>query len=147
MANATNFYDVVDIIKQTLLEDDFVNTVTYGDISKVDTSKTTIYPLSHMVVDNVEVGENLFTFTIFISSMDLIDQVKSGEDNQMDIFNTQSSVLSRLVLKLRGYNMRSNGFQLEGTPSLDFFTHRFEDDVAGVDVQLNVKVIQDMSIC
>tara|TARA_R110002050_G_scaffold244531_1_gene382130 strand:+ start:1522 stop:1968 length:447 start_codon:yes stop_codon:yes gene_type:complete len=148
MAKATQFYDVVDIIKQTLLEDDFVNSVSYGDITKVDTSKTTIYPLSHMVVNSVVVGDNMFTFNVSIASMDLIDQVNDNEgDNEMNIFNTQSSVLSRLILKMRRYNMRNNGFQIVGQPSLEYFTHRFEDDVAGVDTTFEVNVIQDMNVC
>ena len=47
MATATGFYDVADKLKEILLGDENVNTVTYGDITKVATNKTTIYPLSH----------------------------------------------------------------------------------------------------
>ena len=148
MANATAFYDIVDKIKQILLEDDNVNTVTYGDITKVATEKTTIYPLSHMVVNSAVVKSNIFTFSVTIASMDIIDQSNiDKESNEMDILNTQFAVLSRLILKLRRSSMRNEGYQIVGEPTLEQFTHRFEDDVAGVDVTFDVNVVQDMSVC
>ena len=148
MATATGFYDIVDKIKEILLEDDNMNTVTYGDITKVATEKTTIYPLGHMVVNNATVKNNIFTFNITVACMDIIDQSNIDKiDNEMDIFNTQFAVISRLILKLRRYNMRNEGFLIVGEPTTESFTHRFEDDVAGWDVTFDVDVIQDMSVC
>ena len=148
MATATAFYDVVDKIKDILLEDDNMNTVTYGDITKVATEKTTIYPLGHMVVNSATVKSNIFTFSITVACMDIIDQSNIDKvDNEMDIFNTQFAVISRLILKMSRYNMRNQGFQVIGEPTTESFTHRFEDDVAGWDVTFDVNVIQDMSVC
>ena len=148
MATATTFYDIVDKIKEILLEDDNMNTVTYGDITKVATEKTTIYPLGHMVVNSAVVKNNIFTFSITVACMDIIDQSNIDKiDNEMDIFNTQFAVISRLILKLRRYNMRNEGYQIVGEPSTESFTHRFEDDVAGWDVTFDVNVVQDMSVC
>ena len=80
--------------------------------------------------------------------MDIIDQSNIDKvDNEMDIFNTQFAVISRLILKMSRYNMRNQGFQVIGEPTTESFTHRFEDDVAGWDVTFDVNVIQDMSVC
>ena len=148
MATATTFYDIVDKIKEILLEDDNMNTVTYGDITKVATEKTTIYPLGHMVVNSAVVKNNIFTFSITVACMDIIDQSNIDKiDNEMDIFNTQFAVISRLILKLRRSSMRNEGYQIVGEPSTESFTHRFEDDVAGWDVTFDVNVVQDMSVC
>ena len=42
---ARAFYLMLDTIKDTLLEDKNVNSITYGDPSEVDLSKQTIFPL------------------------------------------------------------------------------------------------------
>jgi len=44
------FYQVTETIKNQLLSDVNVNTVTTGDITKIDLSKQTIFPLSHLVI-------------------------------------------------------------------------------------------------
>tara|TARA_R110000822_G_scaffold10354_4_gene39232 strand:- start:374 stop:577 length:204 start_codon:yes stop_codon:yes gene_type:complete len=40
------FYNLSDKIRETLQLDQYVNTVTYGDIFDVDLNKQTIFPLS-----------------------------------------------------------------------------------------------------
>ena len=101
-----------------------------------------------MVVNSAVVKSNIFTFSVTIASMDIIDQSNiDKESNEMDILNTQFAVLSRLILKLRRSSMRNEGYQIVGEPTLEQFTHRFEDDVAGVDVTFDVNVVQDMSVC
>lgn len=147
MSNATAFYDLVDTIKDTLLQDENVNKVTYGDITEVATEKSTTYPLAHMVVNNVVVRDNIFTFNLTVACMDIIDYTKNEVDNEMDIFNTQLAVVTRLILLLKRHNMRGSGFQLIGEPTTESFKHRFEDEVAGWDVTFDVNVIQDLNVC
>ena len=45
----STFYEITQVIKNKLQEDLFVNTVTTGDIFKVDLNKLTIFPLSHIM--------------------------------------------------------------------------------------------------
>ena len=130
-ASASTFYDMTEKLKDILLSDDNVSTVTYGDITSVATEKTTIYPLSHFVVNDVNIKDQVFEFNISLSCMDIIDYTNektsdhfNGSDNMMDIFNTQI-----------------------GEPTMSQFKHRFEDDVAGWDVSFDVQVIQDMNVC
>lgn len=154
MATATAFYDMTSKLEEILLQDENVSTVTYGDITDVATNKTTIFPLSHFVVNGVDIKDQVFTFNITLACMDIIDQTNksttdlfNGNDNQMDIFNTQLAVVSRAMKLFKRYNIRNNGFQLEGDPRAESFTHRFEDDVAGWDITFEVNVIQDMQVC
>ena len=48
MANqgARGFYQITNTIKDQLLADDNINTVTTGDITDIDLNKQTIFPLS-----------------------------------------------------------------------------------------------------
>ena len=47
------FYQITETIKSNLLSDVNVNTVTTGDISDVDLQKQTIFPLCHIIINNV----------------------------------------------------------------------------------------------
>lgn len=154
MATASTFYDMTERLKTILLEDNNVSTVTYGDISNVATEKTTIYPLSHFVVNDVSMKDQVFEFNISLSCMDIIDYTNestqdhfNGNDNIMDIFNTQMAVISRVVMLLKRSSLRNEGYQIIGEPTMSQFKHRFEDDVAGWDVTFNIQVVQDMQVC
>lgn len=147
MSKATKFYDVVDKITELLKSSEHCNTVSYGDITKVDTNKTSIYPLAHFVINSAQLKDQTMVFNISIACMDLIDQVNQGTNNEQDIFNTQMTVLSRTLMLLKRVNLRNEGYQLVGEPTLEQFNHRFEDDVAGWDATFNVEVVQDLEIC
>jgi hypothetical protein len=55
------YYKVTEVLRDSLYEDGIVNNVTTGDIFNVDLNKTTIFPLSHIIVNNtqLEVGKRL----------------------------------------------------------------------------------------
>jgi hypothetical protein len=53
MQGIRGFYQLTEKIKEQLLNDVNCNTVTTGDITEIDLSKQTIFPLSHIIVNNV----------------------------------------------------------------------------------------------
>ena len=77
------FYQVTKTIKDSLLSDVNVNTVTTGDITKIDLSKQTIFPLSHLLVNNVIQEDQILRFNISVFCMDVVDVSK---DETTDIF-------------------------------------------------------------
>ena len=46
------FYAITQTIKDQLLSDVDVNTVTTGDITRIDLGKQSMFPLSHIIVNN-----------------------------------------------------------------------------------------------
>jgi hypothetical protein len=44
-------YRIIKEIKDVLLAEPFVNTVTEGDIFEIDLNKQTIFPLSHIIIN------------------------------------------------------------------------------------------------
>ena len=58
----TGYYNILTTIKEQLDQDDFVNTVTEGDIFEIDLSKQTIFPLSHVMVNNVTRESSVLRF-------------------------------------------------------------------------------------
>lgn len=148
------FYNVTNKIKEVLSLDEFCNTVTYGDIYRVDLKKQTMFPLSHVVVNNATLENNVWRFNISVISMDIVDISKGeaydsfrGNDNEQDVLNTQLAVLNRLLEVLRRGDVRTDLYHLDGNVTCEPFTERFENYLAGWVATFDILVPNDMTIC
>ena len=148
------FYQITEEIESALLSDENVNTVTTGDITDIDLSKNSIYPISHVTVNNANLEENLIRFNISVISMDLVDVSKSettdifvGNNNEQDVLNTQLAVVNKVVQKLSQGTLYQNKFQLDNNPTCEFFTDRFDNQVAGVAATIVIVIPNDIDIC
>jgi len=148
------FYQISQAIKDQLDADAFVNTVTIGDIFKVDLNKQTIFPLSHIMINSAAYNGSTFNYSISVLCMDIVDESKEevedifvGNDNEQDVLNTQQMVATRLLEMLRRGDLFDDGFQLQEGASIEYFVDRFENKIAGVTVTMNVIAQNDMTIC
>lgn len=148
------FYEVTETIKATLLADPNVKTVTVGDITEVDLSKQTIFPLSHLIINNVVQEEQTLTFNISVLTMDLVDISKDattdlfvGNDNLHDVLNTQLAVINKVLQKLRIGTLRTEKYQLDGSVNCEPFLDRFENNIAGWTSTFDVIIENDIPIC
>ncbi len=156
MANqgVRGFYQLTQTIKEELLKDKNINTVTTGDITEVNLNKQDIFPLGHIIINNVIDQENVLSFNISILACDIVNQSKeltfdrfTGNNDVQDILNTQLAVLNRLVQRLRKGNLYSDMYQLEGSPSLTPFYDRFENQLAGWTATMDILIYNDIYIC
>ena len=148
------FYQLTETIKEELLKDQNINTVTTGDITDVNLNKQDIFPLGHIIINNVIDQENVLSFNISILACDIVNQSKeltydrfTGNNDVQDILNTQLAVLNRLIQRLRKGTLYSDMYQLEGNPSLEPFYDRFENQLAGWTATFNVLIYNDIYIC
>lgn len=148
------FYNVTDKLKEALLAEPFVNTVTFGSLDDVDLNKQTIFPLSHIIVNNTTVGTKTLTFNISILSMDIVDISKDeiedifvGNDNEQDVLNTQLALQTRVLNTLQRGDLYTDLYQIEGDVSCEPFVDRFENKLAGWAATFDVVVQNDMTIC
>ena len=148
------FYNVTDKLKDTLIAEPFVNTVTFGSLDDVDLNKQTIFPLSHIIVNNTTVGTKTLTFNISILSMDIVDISKDevedvfvGNDNEQDVLNTQLALQTRVINTLQRGDLYTDLYQVEGDVSCEPFVDRFENKLAGWAATFDVVVQNDMTIC
>ena len=148
------FYQLTSTIEDQLLADVNTNTVSIGDISKVNLNKQDIFPLAHMIVNSVSVEENVLRFNISILACDIVDQTKdrttdrfTGNDNEQDILNTQLAVLNRLIQRLRMGTLHQDLYQLDGNASLIPFNDRFENQLAGWAADMDILIYNDIYIC
>ena len=148
------FYLLTETIEAQLLADVNVNTVTTGDIYDIDLSKQSIFPLSHIIINNVSAEEQVLRFNISVLSMDVVDESKEkttdifrGNNNEQDILNTQLGVLNKLVMVLRKGDLYNNQYALDGNANCEPFYDRFENKVAGWTASFDVLVANDIKIC
>ena len=148
------FYQLTETIKTELLEDKNINTVTTGDITDVNLNKQDIFPLGHIIINSVIDEEQVLRFNISILACDIVDKSKKltvdrfrGNNDVQDILNTQLGVLNRLTQRLRKGQLYTQMYQLEGNPSLQPFYDRFENQLAGWTVSMDVLIYNDIYIC
>lgn len=138
-------YRIIKEIKDVLLDEPFVNTVTEGDIFEVDLNKQTIFPLSHIILNSATHQGNVLSFNITILLMDIINQ--KDDSNKVDIWNTQLLLATRVLNKLNRADIADDFWELTGQPTYEPFTERFENDLAGWAVTFDVLVRNDITIC
>ena len=150
----TGYYNLLDKLKTHFDADVIVNTVTQGDIFKVDLSKQTIFPLLHIMVNNCTLDSSTTTWNISLIAMDVVDLSKSattdlflGNDNEIDVLNTQHAVLNRAYEIIKHGSLAYDLFMVEGTASLEPFTERFENYMAGWTMTFDVVTPNEMTIC
>ena len=147
-------YNVLDKLKEQGLQHPQCNTVTTGNLSDVDLSKTTIFPLTHLVVDRTTIGQRTITMTLNVICMDIVDISKDnatynfyGNDNSQDVLNSQLNVLNNLFMQLkRGdlWNVRlTTGDDIDATP----FMEKYENMLAGWEGQIQIQMPNEIAIC
>lgn len=148
------YYYVVNALKNYLSSNSFINTITIGDIFKVDLNKQTIFPLAHIIVNNAVISENNTSLNLSILFMDIVDESKSeitdlwdGNDNEQDVLNTQLAIATKLTSDLMRGALYSNLIQIESSPNAEPFTDRFENKVAGWTLTFDVIIPNEMTIC
>jgi len=150
----TGFYDIIKKIKDTLQAEPFVNTVSIGNIDDVDLNKQSIFPLSHIIVNNTTLNEKTINFNVSVLFMDVVDMSKAestdkfiGNDNEQDVLNTQLAVAAKLTDLLRRGSLYSDLYQVEGNVTCEPFVDRFENKLAGWTATYDILIKNDMTIC
>ena len=151
---ARAYYLITDTIKDQLIADINVNSVTLGDITDVDLSKQTIFPLSHIIVNTATYEGNVWRMNISVMSMDVVDVSKeettdlyTQNNNEQDILNTQLAVLNKLLGVISRGTIYTDNYQLDGTAVCEPFVDRFENKLTGWAATFDVIVKNDIDIC
>lgn len=149
----TVFYDLLDNLKTELTADAIVNTVTTGDIFDVDLNKQTIFPLSHIMVNQAVKQQNVWIFNVTILAMDIVDKNSEastdalrGNDDEHDVLNTQLGIAGRIIdVITKGANKMN--YDIVGNPVCEPFTERFENYLAGWAITFDIMMPNTMTYC
>ncbi len=149
----TAFYDILDYIKDELEDTGLINTVSTGDIYDIDLNKKTIFSLGHIMVNQATHRGNVIVFNLTVFTMDIVDVSKEhatdkfrGNDNEKDVLNEMLAAMLRVVDIIRkGEN--KHRYDLVGEPSLEPFTERFENSLAGWACTMDIMLPNTMNVC
>ena len=148
------FYNITTKLKQSLEANEITNSVTEGDLFSLDISKQSIFPLAHLAIGNVTYNGPVLNYAVTIVFADIVDISKeedadafTGNDNEHDVLNTQLAAGVRLVELARRGELFDEGIQLEGSPSFEPFTERFENYLAGWVLTMTIVQRNPMTIC
>ena len=150
----TGYYTLIKTLKTHFENDHLVNTVTDGDIFEVDIAKQTIFPLVHTMVTQAQFESNIQRFTLTIFCMDIMDAVKEEDntswetrDNTNDALNYTLQILNRAYQMLLHGALHDLNYHVDNTPTCEPFTERFENNLVGWAMTLDIICPNDMTIC
>ena len=149
-----NYYDITTKIRTYFESEPLVNKITKGGLDDIANAKKEEYALIHLIVNQCSPQDNSLIYNVSIIAMDIVDIAKTtpsdlfrGNDNEDDVLNSMLTVLVRFYEKLRRGNLFSDLYQLGGGVTIEPFTDRFEDKVAGWTMTLDIIVPNGVSIC
>lgn len=149
----TTIYDLIQKIKNFLHESEIIQTVTFGDISEIDLTKTTIYPLTHFMIADAIFRPRVIELKVSFLFLDVVHQSKEysnteeEDSNLIDVYNTQLVMANDLISHLRRGDLFDDKYQLVNDPAANMFKDRFENQLAGWSVDVDIQIPNNLSIC
>ena len=150
----TGYYTLIKTLRTHFENDDLVNTVTDGDIFEIDIAKQTIFPLVHTMVTQAQFESNIQRFTLTIFCMDIMDAVKEEDntawetrDNTNDALNYTLQILNRAYQMLLHGALHDLNYHVDNIPTCEPFSERFENNLVGWAMTLDIICPNDMTIC
>ena len=148
------YYSLLNELNTHFTSDPLVNTITQGSIFNVDLGKQNLFPLVHIMVNQVTFNDNVITANVTLMAMDNVSQRKEEpttkfetSDNEIDVLNTQLAILNRAFEMLKHGNIWDNLYHLNGAPVCEPFIERFENYLAGWAMTFDVDFPNDMTRC
>ena len=150
-----NIFKLTDAIKEELQGNALINQVTFGDLFEVDLLKKNIFPLAHVGMASARIGEGVAYVDLSILFLDIVDEQKQaktdqfyGNDNEHFVLNSMFAAATKTVQELMRGDLYRDGFQLEQDDvSLEFFSERFEDKLAGVGLDMTIAIKNTLDLC
>lgn len=150
-----NIFKLTDAIKDELQGNALINQVTFGDLFEVDLLKKNIFPLAHVGMASARIGEGVAYVDLSILFLDIVDEQKQeqtdqfyGNDNEHFVLNSMFAAATKTVQELMRGDLYRDGFQLEQDDvSLEFFSERFEDKLAGVGLDMTIAIRNTLDLC
>lgn len=147
-------FNLTEAIKSELENNALINSVTFGDLLEVDLNKQDIFPMAHVGLTSATIGSSTSTVQVSILFLDVVDETKEaqtdkffGNDNEHYVLNSMLSAATKTVQSLMRGDLYSQLFQVEDDPSVEFFSERFEDKLAGVGLDFTVTISNNIDLC
>lgn len=141
-----NYIELIDLIKDTCINNYFINQVGYGNLSDLNTPEDEEPPLyPYAFINPVSISHNGRTGTL---SINLIVMTQTYE-TETDELKHQSNCIENILQIISHINMNLTNPQNEViTPfSITPFKERFSDDVVGATANLSIVYPSTLNDC
>tara|TARA_R110000744_G_scaffold37582_2_gene86016 strand:- start:5413 stop:5871 length:459 start_codon:yes stop_codon:yes gene_type:complete len=150
-----NIFKVTDAIRAELQSNKLINQVTFGDLFEVDLLKKNIFPLAHVGMSTARIGEGVAYVDMSVLFLDIVDEQKQeqvdqfyGNDNEHYVLNSMFAAATKTIQELMRGDLYAQGFQVEDeSVSIEFFSERFEDKLAGCGMEFTVIIKNTLDLC
>ena len=141
-----SYFKLIDTLRAQLNATNLINTVTDGQISDIDLAKQTIFPLAHIIINQATIEGKMQRFNVTLLAMDILDG-KEKYDLEPSIMNAMLQVLNRVYEVMTRGDLNPDYIMIDGDPTLEPFTDRFENKLAGWAMTFDVIMASEMTVC
>lgn len=134
---------IIAEIKKFAANHAMINDVGVGDLPEIGASKDQGYALLWVYYNTANMTGNAQVIPMRIILMDKIDQEKSIEQ---EVHSDMLQVAQDFIAHFKN-NPVFVTLDITGDPTMQFFTDRFTDLVAGVDLNVNFKDLKPYDRC
>ena len=151
MTNYTTFHKVLDVLEGFVTSSPIMKTYGYGnlvDFGKNVSGTTVQYPFMFVVPQGVQYDENTTTYSLSIIFADILH---SDLSNEKDCVSDMSLEARRLLSYIKRGQYTApliyDTFDIALPSTAVPFMERMADHVAGVALQVNLQVFEDINAC
>jgi hypothetical protein len=141
-----SYFKILDTLRSQLQATNLIATITDGQISDIDLAKQTIFPLAHIIINSASIEGKMQRFNITVLAMDILDS-KEKYDLEPSIMNAMLQALNRVHDIMKRGDLNPDYIMMDGDATLEPFTDRFENKLAGWAMTFDVIMVSDMTIC
>ena len=140
------FHKVLDKLQEYQEQNPALNSFGYGnliDFGKNVSGQTVQYPFMFVVPQSVQYDENTTTYQL---SIIIADRLNEDLDNEKDCVSDCSIIARNLLSQIKRGNLQDYFETILPAQALPFI-ERFNDNVAGVALDLSLIVYEDINAC
>lgn len=154
-------YSFTQFFNSVALAHPNITTFTVGDIYDIDTAKSTLFPLCHLMLDNtvMHTGASM-TYNVTLLVMDRVTDIAQtstghfneivknykGITNVLDVWNTSQATLSDIIIYIMN-NAQSYQYNILNDITITPFTERFDNALGGCGAVMQIEVPYNPSNC
>ena len=146
MEQYITYHKIIDLLENYQVSSPRLNSFGYGvveDFGQNTSGVTTIYPMMFVVPQSILYDENVTTYQLSIL---FADRLNDDVSNQVDAITDMSLECRQFISTIkRGYLSDYMEITLPGDAIP--FKERFNDNVAGVALNANIVVYEDINAC
>lgn len=147
-------YNFTKALRDELEANVLINSATFGDLAEVEIFKRELLPLAHTTINNGLIDDSTATLTVSVIFMDVVDENPKasddrylGNDNEHWVLNNMFTAATKTLQELKRGALHSQLFQVEEEATIEFFSERFEDRMAGVTLTFDVTISNNLTLC